>query len=97
MASNNIVLSAEELETVRIEEQMAYRGSRARKPVRDNDFVDVLLRGARSHYAKRSDPAPEETLSALYNITASGPTSMNTCPSRHVFITSKEGREWFVG
>ena len=45
------------------------------------------------HYAWRSDPIPEETLRALYDITASGPTSMNTCPSRYIFVRSQEGKE----
>ncbi len=88
-----MALTGDELERARAEAQEQYRALRARKPYLDDDAIDVILRGARSHYAWRSEPVPEETLKTLYEITASGPTSMNTCPSRFVFVTSKEGKE----
>ena len=31
-------------------------------------------------------------LEAIYQITINGPTSMNTCPARFVFVTSDEGK-----
>lgn len=88
-----MALTGEALEKARAEAQSHYRELRARKPNLDNDSIDLILRGARSHYAWRSDPVSEETLKNLYNITASGPTSMNTCPARYIFVTSKEGKE----
>ncbi len=88
-----MALTGEALEKARNEAQTHYRELRARKPNLDNDSIDVILRGARSHYAWRSDSVSEDTLKALYEITASGPTSMNTCPARYVFVTSKEGKE----
>lgn len=59
----------------------------------DDASIDLILRDARSHYAWTDRPVSEEMLHALYDITASGPTSMNTCPARFVFITSAEGKE----
>jgi len=88
-----MALTGEELERARAEAQAHYRELRARKPTLDDDSIDVILRGARSHYAWRSDPVPEDILRSLYDITAAGPTSMNTCPARYVFVTSKEGKE----
>lgn len=35
---------------------------------------------------------PRELLDIIYQITSSGPTSMNTCPARFVFVISKEGK-----
>ncbi|MCL4127396.1 UNVERIFIED_CONTAM: hypothetical protein GTU68_048400 [Idotea baltica] len=88
-----MALSGEELERARAEAQEHYRQLRARKAQLDQDSIDLILTGARSHYAWRDEPIPEETLKSLYEITASGPTSMNTCPARYVFVTSKEGKE----
>ena len=36
---------------------------------------------------------PREMLEAIYEIMAAGPTSMNTCPARIVFVISEEGKE----
>lgn len=88
-----MALTGEALEKARAQAQSDYRELRARKPSLDSDSIDLILRGARSHYAWRSEPVSKDTLKALYEITASGPTSMNTCPARYVFVTSKEGKE----
>ncbi|MEM1237684.1 MAG: malonic semialdehyde reductase [Pseudomonadota bacterium] len=58
-----------------------------------DDAIDLILRDARSHYAWKDQPVDRETLEAIYEITASGPTSMNTCPARFIFVTSDEGKE----
>jgi len=85
-------LTGEALELARAEAQEHYRQLRSRKAKLDEDSIELILSGARSHYAWRSDPVSEETLQALYAITASGATSMNTCPARFVFVTSDEGK-----
>ena len=54
--------------------------------------IDLILRNARSHYAWQDRPVPSEVLQQIYEITAQGPTSMNTCPARFVFVTSAEGK-----
>ena len=38
-------------------------------------------------------PCPKKMLREIYDITASGPTSMNSCPARFIFVTSDEGKE----
>lgn len=86
-------LTGEELEKARLKAQEDYRALRSRKERLDDDSIDVILRGARSHYAWKTDPVPVETLRTLYDITAAGATSMNTCPSRYVFVTSKKSKE----
>ena len=72
--------------------QQEVRALRERKSTLDDDSIDLILRRARSHYAWTDKPVSKATLTELYNIMASGPTSMNTCPARVVFVTSKEGK-----
>ena len=38
-------------------------------------------------------PVPVELLHEIYEIAAAGPTSMNSCPARFVFVTSAAGKE----
>lgn len=80
------------LEAARAEAQEAVRSLRARKPALDDASIDLILRDARSHYAWQDRPVSEELLHAIYEITISGPTSMNSCPARFVFVTSPEGK-----
>lgn len=75
------------------EAQQAVRELRLRKPELDSDSIDVILSGARSHYAWTDKPVPESLLRKLYDITAQGATSMNTCPARFFFVTSQAGKE----
>ena len=73
--------------------QASVRALRSLRPTLDDLSIDVILRGARSHYAWSDRPVSDETLQELYAITAAGPTSMNTCPARFVFVKSDEGRQ----
>ncbi|MDJ0824275.1 MAG: malonic semialdehyde reductase [Rhodobacter sp.] len=86
-------LTGEALEAARAKAQAEYRSLRARKGRLDDDSLDLILREARSHYAWTDRPVPRETLEAIYQITAAGPTSMNTCPARFVFVTTDAGKE----
>ena len=81
------------LERARAEAQASVRALKQRKAELDNDSIDVILSDARSHYAWLDKPVPDALLHRLYDITASGPTSMNTCPARFVFVTSQAGKE----
>jgi 3-hydroxypropanoate dehydrogenase len=82
-----------DLEALREQAQSAVRALRERKPRLDDDSIDLILRDARSHYAWSDRPVARETLEAIYEIMAAGPTSMNTCPARIVFVTTGEGKE----
>lgn len=85
--------SEAELERMRDEAQADYRDLRKRKPELDEDSIDLIIRGARSHYAWLDKPVPKALLEKIYAITAAGATSMNTCPARFTFVTSDEGKE----
>lgn len=86
-------LSEQDLEAARLQAQQSIRALREKKPSLDNDSIDVILRGARSHYAWTDKPVSNELLQTIYEITAAGATSMNTCPARFVFVTSVQGKE----
>ncbi|WP_430474403.1 malonic semialdehyde reductase [Thalassospira lucentensis] len=72
------------------EEVMAVR---AAKRHLDEASIDVILRKARSHYAWTDKPVTDAVLRELYDITIAGPTSMNTCPARFVFVRDAENKE----
>ncbi len=82
-----------ELDTLRAQAQEHFRDLKQRVPGLEPDAIDLILREARSHYAWTDKPVSRETLEAIYDIMASGPTSMNTCPARIVFVTSEEGKD----
>ena len=72
--------------------QQAVRSLRERKPVLDDDSIDVIISGARSHYAWQVKPVADDLLKRMYEITALGATSMNSCPARFYFVKSDEAR-----
>ena len=80
------------LEALRSAAQAAIRDLRTRKPQLDDDSIDMILRDARSHYAWTDKPVPREILEASYDIMSAGPTSVNTCPARLVFVTTEDGK-----
>lgn len=80
-------------EQARLKAQDQYRSLKNRVPRIDDDAIDLILRDARSHYAWKNQPVSDELIQSLYEITAAGPTSMNGCPARFVFVTSAEGKQ----
>ncbi len=83
----------ENIDAIRHHAQASVRSLRARISELDDDSIDLILGNARSHYAWQDRPVAEDTLRKLYEITAQGPTSMNSCPARFVFVTSKDGKD----
>lgn len=73
--------------------QKAVRALRDRVERLDDDAIDLILRDARSHYAWTDKPVSDEMLHELYEITISGPTSMNTCPARFIFVKSDAAKD----
>lgn len=73
--------------------QKAVRELRNRVERLDDDAIDLILRDARSHYAWTDKPVSDEMLHELYEITISGPTSMNTCPARFIFVKSDAAKD----
>ncbi|RMF32979.1 MAG: malonic semialdehyde reductase [Alphaproteobacteria bacterium] len=85
-------LTGEALDRAREEAQAAFRALKRRRTALDADSIDLILGQARSHYAWTDRPVPRETLERIYELMAAGPTSMNSCPARIVFVTSPEGK-----
>lgn len=77
----------------RVRAQKAVRALRDRIDRLDDDAIDLILRDARSHYAWSGRPVREETLRELFEITIAGPTSMNTCPARFVFVIAEAAKD----
>lgn len=88
-----MTISGEALEQLRQQAQADVRRVRASKDRLDDASIDLILRDARSHYAWTDKPVSEELLRSIYDITIAGPTSMNTCPARFVFVTTDEGKK----
>lgn len=72
--------------------QADVRAVRAARHRLDDASIDLILRNARSHYAWTDRPVSDEMLRDIYDITINGPTSMNTCPARFVFVKTPEGK-----
>ncbi|WP_298819262.1 malonic semialdehyde reductase [uncultured Roseibium sp.] len=85
--------SGEALAKLRAEAQATIRELRDRIETLDNDSIDLILRTARSHYAWQDKPVPRELLEIIYDITAAGPTSMNSCPARFFFVETAEAKQ----
>jgi len=85
-------LTGAALAAARAQAQDAVRSLRARKPALDDASIDLILSEARSHYAWQDRPVSRAMLERIYDITVTGPTSMNSCPARFVFVTSPKGK-----
>jgi len=59
----------------------------------DQDSLDIILTGARSHYAWTDRAVTDQQLTQIFDIMKMGPTSMNSCPARFTFVRSVEGKE----
>ena len=81
------------LEDLRRAAQVDVVALRTRLTHIDQDSLDVILTGARSHYAWTDRPVTNEQLTRVFDIMKMGPTSMNSCPARFTFVRSKEGKE----
>jgi 3-hydroxypropanoate dehydrogenase len=57
----------------------------------------TLFREARSYNRWAPEPVPEGTLRALYDLLKLGPTSLNCCPARFVFVSSAAAKATLAG
>ncbi|WP_457787562.1 malonic semialdehyde reductase [Pseudomonas sp. PL-6] len=55
--------------------------------------LDLLFRQARSQNGWRDRAVDDETLAALYDLVRWGPTSVNSCPARIVFLRSAAAKQ----
>ena len=86
-------MDGEAVDASRERAQAAIRSLRGRIERLPDEAIDLILRDARSHYAWTDRPVPEDMLRTLFDIAIQGPTSMNTCPARFVFVTSEAGKD----
>ncbi len=66
---------------------------RMRLPKLDESSLDLLFRVGHTHNGWLDKPVSEATLRTLYDLLKLGPTSLNTCPARFVFVRSREAKE----
>lgn len=59
----------------------------------DPAAIDTIFRQARTANGFLDQPVSMDLLKQVYELAALGPTSMNTQPTRYVFLQSKEARE----
>lgn len=92
-----VLTTAEELkpdpDTLRKDAQEDIRDLRRQIDHLGQDAIDLILERARSHYAWLDKPVTETQIKRLYDIVKMGATSMNSCPARFVFVTSKDGKD----
>lgn len=55
--------------------------------------LDLAFRQARTHRVWQEKPVEDELLHRLYDVFKMGPTSVNSCPGRFVFVKSVEEKE----
>jgi 3-hydroxypropanoate dehydrogenase len=65
----------------------------ARNAALGPEALDQLFREARTYGAWQDKPVSEDTLRDLYDLMKWGPTSMNCCPARIVFVRTPEAKE----
>jgi 3-hydroxypropanoate dehydrogenase len=82
-----------EPDPARVRAQDAVRSLRREIAALDQRALDLILTGARSHYAWKDIPVTDEQIQRLYGIVKMGATSMNSCPARFTFVRSAEGKE----
>ncbi|MEM9027323.1 MAG: malonic semialdehyde reductase [Pseudomonadota bacterium] len=83
----------EALADARARAQEHVRQLRSRIGLLNDDAIDLILRGARSHHTWTDKPVTDDDVRALYEIVKMGATSMNGCPARFVFVRAPEGKE----
>ncbi|WP_158817139.1 malonic semialdehyde reductase [Methylocapsa sp. S129] len=59
--------------------------------------LDQLFRAARTHKDWSDRPVEEELIRALYELLKWGPTSLNSCPGRFIFVRSPAAKQKLAG
>lgn len=81
------------LEDLRAKAQADVREMRSTLRTLNDTEIELILTKARSHYAWTDQPVSDEVLHRIFEITKMGPTSMNTCPARFIFVRSDAAKE----
>lgn len=59
----------------------------------NEEGLDLLFRQARTHNGWLDRPVSDDTLRQLYDLMKWGPTSVNCCPARIVFLRTPEAKQ----
>jgi len=62
----------------------------------DDQSLDLIFRKAHTAYGWLDQPVADGELRAIYELMKLGPTTMNTGPSRIIFVRGKEAKERLV-
>lgn len=62
-------------------------------PVLSEEGRDLLFRQARTHNGWLDKPVSDDTLRQLYDLMKWGPTSVNSCPARILFLRTPEAKK----
>jgi len=92
MAATDTTSTDMTLDEQRQRAQDAVAALRAKITHLDQASLDLILTDARSHYAWTDRPVTDAQLHTIYDIMKMGPTSMNSCPARFIFVRSEEGK-----
>ena len=82
-----------QLNDLRSKAQERVRLLRTRQTKLDNTALEIILSGARAHYAWTDKPVSDDLLREVFEISKMGPTSMNSCPARYVIVRTPLGKE----
>ena len=88
----NSAPTGEELTKLREAAQQDARDLKAKIDRLDDASIELILSGARSHYAWTDKPIEDDIIYKLYDIVKMGSTSMNGCPARFIFVKTPEGK-----
>lgn len=58
-----------------------------------NESKDIIFNSARTFHGWQDKPVEDALLKELYELMKFGPTSMNSCPARIIFVKSTEAKE----
>jgi 3-hydroxypropanoate dehydrogenase len=89
----NYMTTERSLEQQRADAQQDIKDLRKRITTLDKDSIDLILTGARSHYAWQDRAVSQELLVEIFDIMKMGSTSMNCCPIRITFVVGDTGKE----
>lgn len=81
------------LDTLRSDAQENVRAQREVLTTLTDAQVGLILTNARSHYAWTDKPVSDDVLRQIFDMTIMGPTSMNTCPMRIIYVRSDAAKE----
>ena len=80
----------------RAEAQQEIRDVRSRITRLNDDAIDLILTGARSHYGWQDKPVHDDDLRKIFELMSAGPTSNNGHPTHIFFMRSDEAKQRLV-